>query len=165
MPLLHIYDSSDWTIRQTAKVRGVADRLPIFSSTDLVPALDRLVAAGRTFDRILFETHGNSGIIGFDDATDINAEWWGRIRNRYNRLTTVDARVYFNGCSVADGEEGWRFLEAAARVFITAGGGQVFGQNSSGVPNPFNGHTVHFWGSTRTVLVDIKSLVTSRFEN
>lgn len=165
MPLLHIYDSSDWTIRLTAKARGVADRLPIFSSTDLVPALDRLLAAGRTFDRILFETHGGTGIIGFDDPTDIDAAWWSRIKNRYNRLTTTDARVYFNGCNVAEGEEGWRFLEAAAGVFLTKGGGQIFGQNSSGFANPFNGHTVHFWGSTRSVFVDVKTLNLSRYES
>ncbi len=39
MPLLHIYDSSDSRIRQTANARGVGDRHPIPSFNDLAPEL------------------------------------------------------------------------------------------------------------------------------
>lgn len=79
-------------------------------------------------------------------------------------LVTTNARIYFNGCNVAETNSGWEFLETAAGVFMTSGGGQVFGQTSVGFGNPFNGHVVHLWGSTRTLFVDSNGNITERFE-
>lgn len=163
MALLHIYDSSDSMIVQTANARGAANRLPVASGNNLAPALDGLLATGSTFDRILFETHGSPGRISFGGSY-IDAGWWRAIPGRYNRLTTTNSRVYFNGCNVAEGQNGWSFLEAAAAVFMQTGGGQIFGQTSLGFGNPFNGHVVHLWGSTRTLFIDANGRITERFE-
>lgn len=164
MALLHIFDSSDGRIVQTAGVRGVFDQLPIANGNDLAPALDRLVSAGSRFDRILFETHGSPGRIYFGPSA-ITADWWRAVSDRnYTSLTTANARVYFNGCNVAQDAAGWDFMEAAVGAFLRPGGGTVFAQTSVGFGNPFNGHVVHLWGSTRTLFVDRNGRVVERFE-
>lgn len=163
MPTLHIYDSSDSHIRQTANARGLAERRPIPSVDHLVADLDRLVAGQARYDRILFETHGSPGMAAFGHRS-INAAWWRGVRNRnYHKLTRPNARIYFNGCNVAETDAGWDFLEAAA-VTLLSGGGEVFGQTSRGYGNPFNGHVVHFWGSTRRLLVGFDGRVIDRYE-
>jgi hypothetical protein len=87
------------------------------------------------------------------------------VRTRgYTYITTTNARVYFNGCNVAEGSAGWDFLEAAAAVFLNPGGGTVFGQTSAGFANPLNGHVVHLWGKTKTLFVDPKGKILERFE-
>jgi hypothetical protein len=164
MPLLHIYDSSDPNIVETAEVRGVKDKISVVNASDLTKALDAAVAAGSRYDRILFETHGAPGVIAFG-KDGIGADWLrGSISHNYTALTTANARVYFNGCNVAEGAAGWRFLEAAAALFLTPGGGEVFGQTSLGLPNPFNGHVVHLWGTTRRLYVDNIGRVVEHFE-
>jgi hypothetical protein len=164
MALLHIYDSSDWTIRETAWARGGANEHAVPNVNALVTVLDSLVAAHSQFDRILFETHGSPGIIGFGHQ-GINATWLlAVVPHQWANLTTPGARVYFNGCNVAEGPVGWRFLEAAAAVFLAVGGGEVFGQTSVGIMNPFNGHVVHLWGSTRRLYVARGGRITSRVE-
>jgi hypothetical protein len=162
MALLHIYDSSDSRIVQTANQRGALDQLPISNANDLYGALDRLLAAGRFFDRILFETHGSPGKISFG-GVGIDAAYWISMPGRYNQLAASSARIYFNGCNVAEGNEGWSFLEAVVGVFMTTGGGEVFGQTSVGFGNPFNGHVVHLWGTTKTLFVT-DGRITERFE-
>jgi hypothetical protein len=164
MPLLHIFDSSDSRIRQTAAARGAVHRLGLPDGNALAPALDNLVAQGNRFDRVLFETHGSPGRIYFD-GNYVGAGYWRSVVARnYARITSPNARVYFNGCNVAEGDAGWRFLEAAAAVFLSPGGGVVFGQTSVGFGNPFNGHVVHLWGSTRTLFVDAHGRVLEHFE-
>jgi len=164
MALLHIFDSSDSRIVQTANRRGVVAQLPIADGNDLAPALDRLVAAGSRFDRILFETHGSPGSIYFGGRS-LCASWWrGATSRNYTNLTTTNARVYFNGCNVAEGPSGWEFLEAAGTVLLTPGGGEVFGQTSVGFGNPFNGHVVHLWGATRRLFLDSSGRIVERFE-
>lgn len=163
MGLLHIYDSSDWTIRQTVGQRGVVDVCAISNGNELQPRLDRLLGAGFVFDRILFETHGSPGRIYFGN-THIHAGYWQSARGRWNQLVTPNARIYFNGCNVAEGNDGWAFLEAAAGTFMTSGGGEVFGQTSRGFGNPFNGHVVHLWGSTRRLFVDNYGRIVEHFE-
>lgn len=164
MGLLHIFDSSDSGIVQTVGARGVVDQLPISTGDDLAPALDRLVSAGSRFDRVLFETHGSPGHIYFGNQF-ISAAWWRSVRDRnYTNLTTANARVYFNGCNVAEEASGWEFLEAVVPVLLTPGGGEVFGQTSVGFGNPFNGHVVHLWGSTRRLFVDSNGRIIEHFE-
>lgn len=163
MALLHIYDSSDRMIVQTVNSRGGANRLAIPNANNFLPAMDALLATGATYDRILFETHGSPGRILFNKVY-IDAAWWLSIPGRFNRLTTPNSRIYFNGCNVAEGANGWSFLEAAAGVFMQTGGGQIFGQTSMGFGNPFNGHVVHLWGSTRTLFIDATGRIVERFE-
>jgi hypothetical protein len=163
MSLLHIFDASDSRIVQTANARGALHRVPI-DNADLITPLDALLSARTSFDRVLFETHGCPGKIFFSGKY-VNADWFRAVIPRgYTRLTTADARVYFNGCNVAEGADGWRFLEAAAALFLTPGGGEVFGQTSLGFGNPFDGHVVHLWGSTRTLFVDFSGRIVERFE-
>jgi hypothetical protein len=164
MTLLHIFDSSDRRIVQTAGARGVVNKLPIADGNDFVSSMDALVASGDTFDRILFETHGSPGRIYFGGKYISSGFLRGCTPRHYTRLTTPNARVYFNGCNVAAGSEGWDFLEAAAALFVTPGGGEVFGQTSLGFGNPFNGHVVHFWGVTRTLYVAQDGSILERFE-
>lgn len=49
-------------------------------------------------------------------------------------------------------------------MFLTPGGGEVFGQTSLGFGNPWNGHVVHLWGSTRRLYVDYSGRIVERFE-
>ncbi len=165
MALLHIFDSTHWNIRESAWARGGTDKLGITSIDNLVSELDRLVSDGRTFDRVLFETEGNAGMIFFDNEC-ITANWWGGrpLGRQWSSITTANARVYFNGCNVAEGDCGWAFLEAVAAVLLTPGGGEVFGQTSVGFANPFSGHVIHLWGSTRTLFVDYNGRILERFE-
>lgn len=162
--LLHIYDSSDLRVRQTAATRGAANMLGIGKLADLGPALDKLVRQGHYFERILFETHGGPGRIWFDTGRLTAGYWQARRGRRWGHLVTTNARIYFNGCNVAEGPNGWKFLEAAAEVFMKPGGGSIFGQTSFGFGNPFTGNTVHLWGKTRTLYVDAKGRITERFE-
>lgn len=162
MALLHIYDSSDSQIVQTANQRGAANRLAISDGNNLCAELDRLLASGVIFDRILFETHGSPGKIYFG-KNYIGAAYWRTIPGRFNNLAAVSTRIYFNGCNVAEGADGWSFLESVVSVFMTSGGGEVFGQTSLGFGNPFNGHVVHLWGSTRRLIV-VDGRILERFE-
>ena len=165
MALLHIYDSSDSFIRETAWRRAVPDHIAADNPIALVAALDDLVKAGSTFDRVLFETHGAPGLIAFG-TVPIDAGWLlAAISNNYTQIVTANAKVLFNGCNVAEGAEGWKFLYAAAKLFLTPGGGQVIGQTSVGWGNPISGHVIHFWGDTRSLLVDFSGRVVERFES
>jgi hypothetical protein len=154
MGLLHIYDSSDSGIVGTAKNRSADKKLAISDKTDLKDSLDKLITEGKVYDRILFETHGKPGMIKFNNK-ELDRSYWLLIPGRYEKLTAPFARIYFNGCNVAEDEVGWRFLEAVARVFMPASNGEVFGHTSMGLgnPYPFGSHTWHFWGDTRTVYV------------
>src|SRR4051812_10740536 len=83
MVLLHIFDSSDSGIVETADKRGVENRPPISNPNDLKGALDGLVNDGKVFDRILFETHGKPGKILFNHKP-IDTLYWRFIPGRYN---------------------------------------------------------------------------------
>ena len=163
MPLLHIYDGSDRMIVQTAEQRGVVNRVPIDNADNFISIMDNLLKAGTAFDRVLFETHGSPGKIYFGKKS-INAEFWRKIKGRYNLLLLKHARLYFNGCNVAEDSVGWEFLEAAAGAFMTSGGGEVFGQTSMGFGNPFNGHVIHLWGVTKKLYIDESGRIVERFE-
>jgi hypothetical protein len=168
MTLLHIYDASDSSVRQTVEARTYrGSRYTYGISNDpggLLKALDELLADGKHYERVLFETHGSPGAI-YLGGYQYTAGWLRAVSsNGYTNITTGNARVYFNGCNVAADSAGWDFLEAAAGLFLNPGGGEVFGQTSLGFANPFNGHVVHLWGSTRTLFVDASGRITERFE-
>ena len=104
------------------------------------------------------------GQISFGGKAVTAAYWRACVGRDWYRLVTNNARVYFNGCNVAEGAAGWAFLEAAVAVFMDPGGGEMFGQTSLGFANPFNGHVVHLWGSTRRLFVDVNGRILEHFE-
>jgi hypothetical protein len=153
MALLHIYDSSDSGIVKTANQRTADKKLPIPHMSDLRYFLDQLKKENVVYDRILFETHGNPGKILFKHM-EVDEMYWQDMPRRYDQLTAPFAKIYFNGCNVAEGEAGWRFLEAVARVFMSATNGEIFGHTTMGFGNPFGSHTFHLGGGdTKTVYV------------
>src|SRR5215468_11888931 len=94
--LLHIYDASYFSIRNTAWARRHEDLLASFmvypvpiddGVTGLQRALDEIVSDGKTFTRCLFETHGNVGSIYFKgerlDASVLNAKF---VNKGYERI-------------------------------------------------------------------------------
>jgi hypothetical protein len=114
------------------------------------------------FDRVLFQTHGGGGRITFsdDDATN-NAssifDWtWLDFKDRqYHKLFPVYTRIYFDGCSVAAGDDdgrdpqkGEKFLTNAGSVLLRLHGGETFAWTNPGYSFPWafwaSGHTYHF---------------------
>ena len=165
MALLHIYDATDEKIRQTAEKRGVLTRKPVTNVADMIDVFDKIRASGTRFDRCLFETHGSPGEIWFGEEELTAGYIENYLTSRYwDQIFQPGSRIYFNGCNVAEGDGGWKFLNAAAKSFIKAFGGTVFGQTSVGFGNPFNGHVVHLWGDTRTLYVESGGRIVENFE-
>jgi len=173
--LLHIYDSDDTLMRQTAPfqswhesdIKQVGVRGGV---KGLRRELDKLLYYGWTFGKIVFQTHGSSGGISFAQERLNRDRLLSEFDNRgYEKLfPMVQTRMYFNGCNVADGDRGWSFLETAASIFLKTMGGVSFGHTSvgfamhpavsmflmSGIVYPLvAGKTVHPWGETRYVYV------------
>jgi LysM domain len=107
-----------------------------------------------TFKKAVFTTHGNEGLIAFNDQI-INADiLYSRYYNRgFDRLFPGRTRILFNGCNVAGGDAGWRFLLAAARSFLRVGGGEIFAWTSTGYGTFGAGHVRHYSGNVRSVFV------------
>ena len=163
MALLHIFDGSNGLIWQTADARGEVNQLPVSDVGDLLSALLGLKRQGASYDRILFETHGSPGKIWFGDQA-VSTQFWRSSKTlNFSSIVKHGARIYFNGCNVAEGNEGWKFLASAAEVFLNPGGGEIFGQTSIGFGNPFTGHVVHLWGTTRVLYVDGSGRITEQF--
>jgi hypothetical protein len=122
---------------------------------DLKKQLRDLISKGIQFKNCIFTGHGNSGIIWLG-ADYITREIWYKefYRQGFERLFPFpNAKLYFAGCNVAEGQDGWRFLEAAARSMLTMAGGVAMGWTSTGFGSPFSGHERHLWGDTREVSV------------
>lgn len=159
---LYIYDrTSKWDKRQASGRFGAADNvctLAVSSLAELKIGLVKLLSAGKTFDRALFQTHGNSGCI-FIARKEINSrvltdEFAG---TNLHRLFPCYTRMYFDGCNVAQGPDGIQFLTIAGTIFLQARGGVTFGFTSGGLGLPgwipfIGGHTVHVADSLRQVL-------------
>jgi hypothetical protein len=154
MGLLHIYDDDDWRMHWMTKRKDAEFVIPVKGGPlKMVDALDRVVASGKRYDRVLFETHGAPGWIGMGKYA-INARWMRALAGRhYDSFCDPGARLYFNGCNVAEGDEGWDFLRASAEVFLIGRGGVAFGHTSTGFADPLTGHVVHPWGDTRHVVM------------
>lgn len=161
MALLHIYDADDANIVGTATARtveGAKLMLPVSNNgSDLISGLDSLVG-GRTYNRILFETHGSPGRLYFGTAS-IDAAWvtTNMLNRNYDTISPGSTRIYFNGCNVTEGSSGSLFMRAIASVFLTRGGGSVFGHTSVGLEIPIysslTGHVVHLSGERKTIYV------------
>lgn len=151
---LYIYDSTSTLDRAQAICRfGKSSdivTLPVASSNQLEAELTKLKRAGLTFDRMLIQTHGNSGMIFFNHqaltATGLRAQFAGK---GYDVLFPTYTRIYFDGCNVAEGDSGKNFLATSGSIFLRSGGGEVFAYESLGTAMPswvpfIAGHTVHF---------------------
>jgi hypothetical protein len=162
LPLLHIYDASDFSIAATASVRRnfMAENIyPIAINAkhggmiELMGELDKLRDDGKKFQRGLFETHGGPGLITFGGAR-ITAKTLTNYFSRrgYERIFPYyGSKIYFNGCNVADSsqkdpQKGWEFLDAAGSVFLKLGGGFTMAQTGAGYPIIFTGHVIRFPG-------------------
>jgi hypothetical protein len=152
MGLLHIYDDDDWRMSIMTKRSDAQAVVPVTGGAlKFVDHLDGIVKSGWRFDRVLFETHGGPGVIEFG-GEGIDARWMRSLNGRgYETIFQAGTKLYFNGCNVAEGDDGWDFLRAAAEVFLIGRGGIAFGHTSAGFANPLDGHVVHPWGDTRYV--------------
>ena len=157
--LLHIYDASDNMIIATAFVRRNHPMKSMLDYVHAVPvegekaglraALDELVSTDTQFGRALFETHGSTGAIYFGGEAVTGADFRGWAGRGYERIFSyLWARIYFNGCNVADSPNGWDFLDGAGSIFLKRGGGTTFAQTGVGRPIIFSGHVHHFGSST-----------------
>jgi hypothetical protein len=158
--LLHIYDADDLLIDVTASVRNFGipglsvkriHQVPVHGGkVGLLTELDNLVKTGRSFRRALFETHGSTGAISFGGEKVTGDTFRTLYNNRgYERIFNyMWARIYFNGCNVADDPKGWDFLDAAGKVFLRLGGGTTFASTGVGRPIIFTGHVHHFGSDT-----------------
>jgi hypothetical protein len=128
----------------------------IHSTQALVDTLRSLVLAKTTFDAAVFSTHGNAGTIFFGkEAVQYRGLYSLMLdQHYYSRLfPSSNSRILFGGCNVAEGDDGWKFLLAAARCFLVYGG-EAIGWTSAGFQAPFSlrhGHIVHLWGDTKQV--------------
>jgi hypothetical protein len=172
MPKLYIYDESSSIDRKQAVGRFEKDydiyALPVSSIQALHEGLSRLVSNKATFDRVLFQTHGNSGMVFFNheaiQTENLKTTFAGK---NYHQLFPYHTRMYFDGCNVAEGEDGWRFLEAAGTVFLRGRGGVTFGFTNMGTGMPgwlpfIGGHTIHFGGTVKYVTLGPGGVVIKR---
>jgi hypothetical protein len=173
--LLYIYDATDQgVLDMVRKDQGVQTyMLPVRGGTYLLSELlEGLLRSGKRFRNVVFITHGRAGMIGFDN-NELGVEQLDRYftDKGLERLFPKYTRMYFAGCNAAVGEEGWKFLEAAGRLFLKVGGGEVFGWTSYGfamrnqVFMPGRGRIVHPWGKVRSVFIKPGGEVHSRKEH
>jgi len=74
-----------------------------------------LVSNGYTFQNAVFTAHGSPGSIYFGDESlswmhFFTRDW--RELDVFKLFPAPNTKIYFTGCNVADGNEGWKFLEA-----------------------------------------------------
>ena len=150
---LFIYNTEFWDMfRQLHRFDPMTDTdvtfLPATDRRAVHRGLDNFLAKRMVFDRVLFQTHGDSGLIWFGDDPLYTSSWASYEGKGYERLFPTYARIYFDGCNVGDGEEGVKFLRAAGRVFLKGMGGEVTAWSSFGLGLPafvpfIGGHTIH----------------------
>lgn len=183
--LLQIYDADDWVTR-TGRLRDADEVVGVTGGIKgLMKILDQFVSENRMFGRAVFHTHGNEGFIAFGDEKGNSHVTTDVLKNtfsgrKYETLFAYNARIYFNGCRVAGGEKGWKFLETAGSVFLGRFGGTTFGHTKDGRPlTPYlgvfggivglavmwkkRGHSYHFTGDTRYVYTAPGGVAVSRW--
>jgi hypothetical protein len=170
---LAIYDADDSSCNSFGKNRDALLKLPITGGVaGLKTSWGNFVAApGGPYSRVVFDTHGNAGMIFFGD----DAIQWGDVsavfgKVDYSRIFPRFTRVYFDGCNVAEGDFGWLFLQEIAKVFCRAGGGVVFGWTSKGYALSAWGHTApHKWfhpsGKVRYVVAKTGGVIDDMFDS
>lgn len=156
--LLRIYDAGAKTKiwhNQLFEPDDDADAdLGVRDTKELHRELGKLVANGRTFARVAFHTHGEGGRIWFGDDPLSYFHFTGDPAwhdARYDSLFPTTTKIIFGGCDVAAGDDGWKFLENAAKLLLRRGGGHTLGWTSLGFH--IWGHDMHFWGDWKSVYV------------
>ncbi|MFI0847218.1 hypothetical protein [Mesorhizobium sp. IMUNJ 23232] len=136
---LSIYDGGDSIAISVGRGVAASDYVAVTGGADgLIASLDKLLANGKQFSNAVFTTHGVDGAINFKgDITFINARWIqnpksGLAGKGYHRLFPHFPSIYFQGCNVAEGDNGWKFLEAVGSV-LCLNGGSVSGRNTAGL--------------------------------
>ena len=174
-----IYDASEAIFTRMAERNsdGNTVLIPVQSppraaqTTPLLVLRDSLVgllSQGSKFQSLVFATHGDSGKIVLD-GEEVSAFDMKNILGKHGleRLLIPGGRVYFAGCNVAEGDPGWGFLEAAAKVFLNGSWGTVFAWTSYGIGftrtlGLLPDNITHFWGRVRYVMISPGSTVLQR---
>jgi hypothetical protein len=149
---LIVNDNSDYVNRWQA-FRWFSDSdvitLSIGSRKEFIDGLNGLIKQRMVFDRVVFRTHGDTGIIWFGDDR-IGAGGWLSLAGEINFLALFPGptKIYFDACDTAEGEEGTKFLTIAGQTLLRAGGGSTSGWTSLGLAVPgiipfIGGHTIH----------------------
>lgn len=125
--LMHVWDA---TVSRLEAVAYADKKLPINGGlADLEAQFDKLVSNGDTFETILFSSHGKSGQVDFDDDkwvhTETNAD--SLFNPKYSALFPRAGYIIFDGCNVAEGENGATFLKRMGSSFFRYSGGFVTG--------------------------------------
>ncbi len=154
--LLQIYDSGVktpiWHGQLFEARDDAAVALGVTTRKQLHEGLHKLIADGRTFSKVVFDTHGEPGLLWIGDDPVMYFEFWGNPNWRdagYDKLFPFETKMIFGGCNVADGDNGWKFLENAGKLLLRNKGGYTLGWTSLGF-RLFN-HDMHFWGDWRRV--------------
>jgi hypothetical protein len=159
---LYIYDNTVASVRDMINANDNVHTylFPVNGGPfKLSEALAELVRTGNTYKAAIFLSHGKSGKVAFDgDELGVQQLKWYFENKGIEKLFPRYTRMYFAGCNVAEGDEGWAFLEAAGRTLLKVGGGLVFGWTSLGVAvpswfRPGTGNIVHLWGDVRNVTI------------
>lgn len=123
MAELYLYDASDEHIAQGARNQGEggADLVlrGITSFRQAQNILDGFIRQQQRFQSIYFNTHGSPGEVYLPNGSLTMAN----VHELSSRRAVLedDSRVLFMGCSVADTNAGWRFLDAVGRTFVSNG--------------------------------------------
>lgn len=156
--LLQIYDSGAktklWHNVLFEPRDEAAVSVGVTKVAELHVKLRELLAAGKTFSRLLVETHGESGILWIGRDPLAYFEFFGNEDWReagYDKLFPGETKVVFGGCNVADGDDGWKFLENCGKLLLKKGGGTTLGWTSLGFH--LLNHDMHLWGEWRRVRI------------
>ncbi len=142
----------DVTGRNRAKSLG-AFGIRVSSFEDLAFHLTNLLRSRYQIDRMVIETHGMAGALQFGPDIVSSASLLSLIGKQYNTMFEADARIFLNGCNIADNKIGQRFLSDMAQLFLSKNGGRVGASDSKGIPF-FNNKVYHLWGTTFYVLIN-----------
>ena len=145
---LYFYDSTDSRKTREAQAVGRDQNYTVRGVTgfgEVLTSLDEYISQNLSFSTIYFGTHGTPGSMFLPNGslTTTNAS---SLATRSN-IFGDQRRVLFLGCSVAEGDDGWRFLDAIGRYFVRDG--LVGGSTSS----TFGESRLPAWGILRIVQV------------
>ena len=134
--------------RKAAKLEAKGFKIDSYQA--FYTKLDQLRDENLQIDRMIVQTHGNTGWIFFG-GDSINTQAINALYgHNYSSMFTRDAHIFLHGCNIAEkGEygDGREFLAAMARVFLSKNGGRVGASTSAGLMNYFWGtKTYHLWG-------------------
>lgn len=120
---LYFYDRNDESIAGGARRQSDGENnlllRGITSFGEALNIMDEFIRQGRRFSNVFFNSHGAPGVVGFPNGslTTDNAHELSMRR----AVVENEARVLFMGCSVADTDGGWRFLDTVGQAFLTNG--------------------------------------------